>query len=153
MNTNHKWKNIVLVKYPFINQIEGYGSKVANTYPKRNAFWNQVFNAYDELYNKIRLTNIREVLNEPSVSTNEFKVGNTFLAHKSWIDKGIYCVAHFLNEEGRWLSHVDFNEKFDTSIDFVTYSGCKLAIKKCVHNSGFQVCNSHVMNVTACLQK
>ena len=56
------------------------------------------------------------------------------------------------NEEGRWLSHVDFNEQFDTSIVFVTCSGCKLAIKKCVRNSGFQVYNSNVMNVTACLQ-
>jgi hypothetical protein len=153
INTNHKWKNVVLVRYPFIKEIERYGPKMANTYPKCNAFWNQVFNAYDEFYNKIRLTNIKEVLNEPICFNERIKVGNTFLAHKNWIDKGIYCVAHFLSEEGRWLSHVDFNEKFDTSIDFVTYSGCKLAIKKFVRNSGFQVYNSNVINVTACLQK
>ena len=154
MNTNHKWKNIVLVKYPFINQRERYGPKVGYTYPKCNAFWNQISNAYDAFYNKIRPTNIREVLSEPVCFNERIKVGNTFLAHKNWIDTGIYyCVAHFLNEEGNRLSHIDFNETFHTSIDFVTYSGCKLAMKKSVRNSGFQVCNNNVMNVTAFLQK
>ena len=57
-------------------------------------------------------------------------------------------MAHFLNEEGRWLSHVDFNYKFDTSIDFVTYYGCKLAIKKCVRNSG--CCRLVSMMVCVC---
>ena len=69
-----------MVKYPFINQTERYGSEMANIYPKCNAFWNQVFNAYDKFYNKVRLTNIREVLNEPVCFNEKIKVGNTFLA-------------------------------------------------------------------------
>ena len=55
--------------------------------------------------------------------------------HKHWIDKGDYRVAHFLNEEGKILSHIDFQRKFDIIIDFVTYFGCKLAIKKFLRNS------------------
>ena len=73
--------------------------------------------------------------------------------HKHWIDKGVYCVAHFLNEEGKILSHIDFQRKFDITIDFVAYSGCKLAIKKFLRNSGFEFCNNNVINLTACLQK
>ena len=55
INTNHKWQNIVLVKYPFIKNIECYGPSVANSYSKCNAFWTQVFKAYDEFHNKIKL--------------------------------------------------------------------------------------------------
>ena len=59
--------------------------------------------------------------------------------HKHWIDKG---VAHFLNEEGKILSLIDFQRKFDITIDFVTYSGCRLAIKNFLRNSGFEFCNN-----------
>ena len=35
----------------------------------------------------------------------------------------------------------------------MTYSGCKLAIKTFLRNSGFEFCNNNVINLTACLQK
>ena len=72
-----------------------------------------------------------------------FRVGNTFLMHKHRTDIGVYVVAHFLNEKG----------KIDITIDFLTYSGCKLAIKKFLRNSGFEFCKNNVINHTACLQK
>ena len=68
-----------------------------------------------------RPMNIGEVLAEPICFNERITVGNTFLAHNRWIAKGIYCVVHFLNEEGRLLSHMSFNRKFDTSIDFVIF--------------------------------
>ena len=152
INTNHKWKNIALVKYPFIKNTERYGSIVANVYSKYNAFWTQVFKAYDEFHNKIKLTNTGEVLSEPICFNPRIRVGNTFM-HKQWIDKGVYCVAHFLNEEGQILSHIDFQRKFDITTDFVTYYGCKLAIKTSLRNSGFEFCDNNVINLTACLLK
>ena len=65
----------------------------------------------------------------------------------------LIIIAHFLNEEGKILSHIDFQRKFDITIDFVTYFGCKLAIKKFLRNSGFEFCNINVINYTACMQK
>ena len=50
------------------------------------------------------------------------------------------------------LSHMDFNRKCNTNIDFVTHSGCKLAIKNVLRNSGFDAHNNNVTTVTACLQ-
>ena len=73
--------------------------------------------------------------------------------HKHWIDKGIYCVAHLLNEDGKILSHRFFREKFDITIDFVTHSDCKFAIKNFLRNSSFEFCNNNVMNLTSSLQK
>ena len=35
----------------------------------------------------------------------------------------------------------------------MTYSGCKLVIKKFLRNSGFEFCNNNVTNLTARLQK
>ena len=55
INTNQKWKNIALVKYPFIKNIEHYGPRVANAYSKCNAFWTQVFKASHEFHNKINV--------------------------------------------------------------------------------------------------
>ena len=94
-DTNHKWENTALVKYPLVKNKEHYGPRVTNGYSKYNAFWTQVF---------------------------------TFLMHKHWIDKGVHCVAHFLNELGEVLCHIDFQRKLDITIDFVTYSGCILCI-------------------------
>ena len=101
------------VKYPFINQIECYGPKVANTYTKHNVFWTQVCIAYDEFHNKTRPMNTGEVLAEPICFNERIKVGITCLAHihTRWMATGIYYVAHFLNEEGLLLSHMDFNRK------------------------------------------
>ena len=72
--------------------------------------------------------------------------------HKHSIDKGVYCVAHFVNEQGKILSHIVFQRKFDITIDFVTCFGCKLAIMTFLRNSGFEFCNNKVINLTACLQ-
>ena len=146
-------KNIALVKYPFVKNIERCGPRVPNAYSKCNAFWTQVFKACDEFHNKIKLTNAIEVLSEPICFSQRIRVGNAFLIHKQWIDKGVYCVAHFLNEVGKILSHVDFQRRFCITIDFVTYSRCKLAIKTFLRNNRFEFCNNNVINLTACLQK
>ena len=71
-----------MVKYPFIKNIECYGPGVVNAYTKCNAFWTQVFKAYDEFHNKIKLTNAGEVLSEPICFNQRIRVGNTFLVHK-----------------------------------------------------------------------
>ena len=65
------------------------------------------------------------------------------------------CRTHSkINEVGKILSHIDFQRRFCITIDFVTYSSCKLAIKKInLCNSGFEFCNNNVINLTACLQK
>ena len=52
-----------------------------------------------------------------------------------------------------FLFHIDFLRKSDLTIDFVTYSGCKLAhLKKLLPNSntGFELCNNNVMLWRAC---
>ena len=132
------------MKYPLIKNKERYGPRVTNGYSKYNAFWTQVFKAYDEFHNKIKLTNAGEVLSEP-VCFNQSASTSLLLMHKHWIDMGVHCVAHFLNEEGKILSHIDFQRKFDITIDCVTYSGCKLC-KNFFYNN-------NVMNLTACLHK
>ena len=111
INTNQKWTNITLVNYPFIKNIERCGRRVANAYSKCNAFWTQVFKAYDEFHNKIKLTNGGEVLSDPICFNQRIRFGNTFLRHKHWIDKGVYCIAHFLNEEGKNTFSYTFSEK------------------------------------------
>ena len=89
-NGKHTWKNIATVKYPFVNNIECYGPKAANTYPKQNVFWTQVVYAYEELYNKTRPMNIGEVLTEPIYFNERIIFGNMFLGHTRWIAKGIF---------------------------------------------------------------
>ena len=83
------------MKYPLIKNKGRYGPRVTNTYSEYNAFWTQVFKAYDEFYNKIKLTNAGEEVSEPTCFNQRIRVGNTFLMHKHLI----HCVAHFLNEE------------------------------------------------------
>ena len=68
---------------------------MVNAYSKCNTFWTQIFKAYDEFHNKIKLTNAGEVLSDQnqSVSTKGLELGTNFLS----INTGLIKVSLVLH--------------------------------------------------------
>lgn len=51
------------------------------------------------------------------------------------------------------LSHMDFRGGFDMAVDFVTYSGCGLAMGRFLRGGGFGFCSGSVIGLAACLRR
>ena len=67
--TQHKWKNIALINYPFLNRLTCFGPNVARSYTEHNMFWSQVFCAYEDFYYKEKPSKAAEVLAEHTMAS------------------------------------------------------------------------------------
>ena len=151
--TTHKWKNVVLANYPSVNDISFHGPGILKTKGK-NTFWTQVFDAFSDLYYRINPANSQDLLAEPVCFNERITIGNKSIKERHWKSKGTYCVAHFLSDDGKLLSYAEMKRKHDWNVDFITYSGCKLAIKKYMQKYDMiEVCTSEASNTNACLKK
>ena len=81
------------------------------------------------------------------------KIGKNVMTHKKWFENGVYCIGHFVNENGDFLSCDEFNQKFATSVDFLTYLGCRQALKTYVRSTGLQVMDNDVSDMNVCMKK
>ncbi|XP_076453470.1 uncharacterized protein LOC143288729 [Babylonia areolata] len=121
--THHKWKNIAMANFPVLNDIHKYGPEITLSFAQTNIFWTDVFNAYKEFFYKIDCNTSAELLAEPVFYNRRIQIGKTFIRGKTWIDKGICCIAHFLLENGHFISYEEFKRKYNVDINFLTFAG------------------------------
>jgi len=150
---NHKWKNIASVNSPFLNIVEWYGPNVVDTYRNNNSFWLDVFEAYRSFYREIEPACSQELLAEPVCFNERIKVGGLVLKHLDWYRKGIRCVGNFLDVNGNFLTCAEFKEKYNVNINFVTYIGCTLAMKKYMKRFELLIVNNEAETNNACLKR
>lgn len=151
--TNHKWKNIVTHNYPFLNNLECSGPNITMSQCRNNPFWTQVFSAYTTLFYKLRPQNCAELLAEPICFNERMKIGKNVMTHKKWFENGVYCIGHFVNENGDFLSCDEFNEKFATNVDFLTYLGCRQTLRTYVRSTGLRVMDNNVSDMNVCMKR
>jgi len=48
--------------------------------------------------------------------------------YSSWYRKGVFKIRHFLKENRNFLSRFEFQQRYDLSVNFLTYSGLLSAI-------------------------
>ena len=123
LTTNHKWKAIANSNFPHLNNLSKYGPEIVTTFSKANVFWTEVFNVYKEFFYKANCTNSSELLAEPVFFNNRIQIGKKCLAVKTWINKGIHCIANFVLENGNFMSYEEFKLKHNVHMDFVTFAG------------------------------
>ena len=96
INTKHKWKNIAITNFPFLNQIQSYGPEKANRFLNKNAFWAQVFDSYKAFWNKCYPKTPIEMTSEPLFYNNKIILPKNIMMVEEcqfWcISKGFSCV-------------------------------------------------------------
>jgi hypothetical protein len=88
--TNHKWKNIAIHNYPFLENIDNLGPSIPCC--DKNAFWTDVMNGYDTIFYKIHPNTSKELLAEPICFNERILIGKKVISHKHWITNGVYCI-------------------------------------------------------------
>ena len=120
--SNHKWRNIPMELYPFLHQLEFYGPCFFNQTVKNNSFWSDVFKAYGIFFSKVKPNSTSQLLSEHVFYNKNMMIGNKMIKYTQWVDNGVYCIAHFINENGRFRTLAEFNKKFGMTVDFLTFN-------------------------------
>ena len=141
--TNHKWKSIANELCPFLNNIDQYGPDFTLIGNTSNKFWRNIFTAYTKFCSCIEPKSVLELVAEPLFYNNKFKIDNKYITGKSWIQRGVYLVSHFLREDGEFLTLHEFNDKYNMNVNFLTFNGYKMCIKQYSRLLGLTInCNS-----------
>ena len=53
-----------------------------------------------------------------------------WIKYTQWVDNGVYCIAHFIKENGQFRTLAEFNTKFGMTVDFLTFNICTSSIKQ-----------------------
>ena len=88
-----------------------------------------MFETHTVYFYKVKSKNASELLAEQVFYNSRIQIDGHYIPGKGWITKGIYCIAHFVAENGSFIVYNDFKEKFDLDINFLTFPGIKSAIK------------------------
>lgn len=144
-STNHKWKNISSELYPFLLEFEKYGPSYALQKVNGNMFWKHTFRAYNAFCKHLEPTSPTELLSEPILYNEKITIGNSVITLNRLINKGIYCIAHFLNDNGSFLTNEEFNRKYKMNINFLIFNGYKMSIKKYMQKTKIRI-PSHCTN-------
>jgi exonuclease III len=147
---NHKWKNIILENFDYFNKLDMYGPEITKKYKAGNFFWVEVFDAYKEYFYKIDVNDSAELLSEPVCFNKRILVGNNIISKETWTQHGVSYFGDFVKDTGQFFNCVEFNNKYNLSVDFVSYSGCIMSLKKyakkhniiTVNNNRHEICNT-----------
>ena len=128
--------------YPFLHQLECYGPCFFNQTVKNNSFWSDVFKAYGIFFSKVKPNSTSQLLSEPVFYNKNMMIGNKMIKYTQWVDNGVYCIAHFINENGRFRTLAEFNKKFGMTVDFLTFNSCTSSIKQYIKTSTILISNN-----------
>ena len=78
----------------------------------------------------MKYKDMKEILSEPVFHNTKIKIGGNVIKDEKFIHNGIYCIAHFLDENGTFLTLEGFKEVTKLKTNFLFFNGCKMAIKK-----------------------
>ena len=140
--STHKWTSIFESGSVTLNHLKKFGPNYACPKNIDNLFWRHVFLAYKQLFYKSKPTNSLELLAEPVFHNERIQVGGTVSKHVSWADKGVFCIGHFISEEGNYKSYVNFTNEYGIKTDFLTFCGLVSAIKKYVTRTSIHPTNN-----------
>ena len=115
--------------YQDMENIHMYGPSIYSKEVHRNRFWEDTFKVYELFRYKVKPESSEEALAEPLFLNRNIKVGKKCIIFKSWLEKGIYCIGHVIDEEGRFYKYNEFAKKYNIQVNYLEYFGCEQAIK------------------------
>jgi exonuclease III len=138
LTSKHKWTYIIKRTNDKINILDKLGTAI-DKHVTLNLFWRDVFKTYKELGLKLAIDRVEEIGAEPVFCNEKILVGGETLFNKSWIEKGVFNIGHFLEEGGDFFNFQAFRTKYGINTNFLTYTGCVNAIKTYISGVGVHV--------------
>ena len=137
--------------YPFLHQLECYGSCFFNQTVKNNSFWSDVFKTYRIFFRKVKPNSTSQLLSEHVFYNKNMMIGNKMIKYTQWVDNGVYFIAHFIKGNGRFRTLAEFNTKFGMTVDFLTFNSCTSSIKQYIKTSTILINNNMANEVNISL--
>ena len=141
--SNHKWTYILKAVVDTFEVLNKLGTVIVG---KVNGFWVDVLKAYKSLGEKIKINKNEEIGAEPVFCNANILIGGNVIFYRNWIEKGVYNIWHFLNDNGCFLDFQSFKTKYRIQTNFITYNGCVMAIKKYICAVGVRVGGEQIYN-------
>jgi len=136
---NHKWKSILLGNNFLLANLEKLGPNLPTDKLNLNCFWSDVFRAYRNMAKNSIPTNESELLAECIYYNLNITIAKKTIFNRNLFNKGVFCIGHFIKENGCYLTYAEFKGTYDVGLDFLTYTGYVQVIKKYVCNFSFEV--------------
>ena len=124
-----KWMHILKSKGFKTADMDTFGTRMF-TNRFSNPFWKDVFNAYNDLDNKMKPKDADEFLAEPLFKNNKFKIANETIHYEDWVTNHIFLVKHLLKDNGSFMTLQEFQGKYDFNPRPLEFFGCISSIAK-----------------------
>jgi DNA-binding transcriptional regulator YhcF (GntR family) len=130
------WSLYIRDKLP-LNDIEYFMDSSINygdipTKPHKDNIWNEAILNWCILngdHTNKKEWNLEDIYQENLWWNSNIKINNKVIEYKKWAEKGIKRIHHLLTEEGNWMSHTEFQKKYNITIPFTKLYGIQKAIK------------------------
>lgn len=141
-NSKHKWIDVANELCPCLSNISQYGPNYITNRKVANQFWVDVFKAYKIFFNCVQPKTLKELNSEPVFLNERINIKGNIVPYKILVEKGIYCITHFLKDNGDLLTLHEFNERYNINVNFLVFNCCKMAIKEYLKNFNFIIDNN-----------
>lgn len=128
---NTKYFEFVKGTCPLFTNYNKFGSMYTSQQVRlvENEFWNQVFQAYSLLSNKIKPNNWFEFLQIPVWHNSNIKIGGKPIFDNRFVNKGILFINDFMNVSGRFLSFEEFTNLYGETTNFLQYNNIIFSLR------------------------
>ena len=93
-----------------------------------------------------------ELLSGPVFYNENMQIGNKVINSVRVFDNVVYCIAHFLKDGGEFCTLEEFNTRFGTTVDFLTFCNCTSLIKQYIKKLDIAINDNKTHNVNVCLK-
>ena len=135
-----KWKNIINCSID-INKLihcgSGYIQKTCESID--NKFWKDTLLSWKVIADKdVKLNKNYNILHSPIWYNDDIKVDRQQVFIKDWFDKGIIYIGDLLDTNLNFKTQTDIQEKYNITLNFLTYHSLIRAVKSFVKTDKLQ---------------
>lgn len=98
-NTNHKWKSILNLFHPNIENLDKHGASWLVCQDEQNHFWKDTFQAYSMFCKRVKPISPSDILAEPLFSNRNINLDNLHFNKNKWIERNVCYIANLCKED------------------------------------------------------
>lgn len=133
LNDDNQWVTFSYSLYPRFADIVKYGDEYCDLLIRNchNHFWIDVFKWYKKFYRKCTPQNEIDLVGVPIHYNSNILRGRRMIVLQEWADAGVLQVKDLLDQQGRFMSFVDFGNCYPTvtRTNFLVHFGVIQAVQ------------------------